>query len=207
MTYYPKPQPSNQPDPKTNTKWALVLAACFVIVGGYGLTKLNTHDYTPESIDASTAAAAAAAAVDSLSADDIKKRNEDFALIRETKAFATLPAQDALNTLTEQHFDAKTRTQLAPQLAAGQVKMTKIKVWDDVAEDGDIVAVITGGMRVEIQIMNLPVTVAMPVVGGVPIQIEGIKDGGGGITLGFGDDNFSATPVLKEGEVINIQAY
>lgn len=207
MNQIPRPQPS-KPENHTASKWLLVLVVCLIVGGGgYGLTKLNTHDYTPESVEESIAAATKANMVDTLSADEIKKRNQDFAVIRETKSLATLPTQDALNALKEDHFSEDIRIQLASKLAEGEMKMIKLKLWDDVAEDGDFVSVITGGMRAEIQLMHQPITVAMPVVGGTPIQIEGVKDGGGGITLGVGDDHFVATPVLKEGEIINIQAY
>lgn len=206
MNQFPQPQPS-KPESRTASKWFLVLVACLIAGGGYGLTKLNTHDYTPESVEESIAVTTKANMVDTLSADEIKKRNQDFAVIRETKSLATLPTQDALNALKENHFNEDIRIHLASKLAEGEMKMIKLKLWDDVAEDGDFVAVTTGGMRTEIQIMHHPITVALPVVGGTPIQIEGIKDGGGGITLGVGDDHFVATPVLKEGEIINIQAY
>lgn len=81
-------------------------------------------------------------------------------------------------------------------------KDTKIWVWDYAAEDGDYVQVLVNGTPTgdAFMIKHKPKEITVPLVG--KVQIQGIKDGGGGITYAVrydinGTSYFNGTP---EGE-------
>lgn len=60
----------------------------------------------------------------------------------------------------------------------------KMYVWDYAGEDGDYVEILVDGKSIgePFMIKNRPVSFTVPTVG--KIQVEGIRDGGGGITYG-----------------------
>ena len=87
----------------------------------------------------------------------------------------------------------------------GGQQMLELVLWDDVAEDGDVVQVSSLGYTQTINIMHAPQTVYFPAQYNVPVTITGIHDGGGGITLGFtGSGQPVSLPVMTEGQVISL---
>lgn len=95
----------------------------------------------------------------------------------------------------------------APPLSASAQKLTLawITVWDTHAEDGDIVQIQSGGYRREVTLMNRPTQVAVPVPPNGILNITGIRDGGGGITIGaMSGTSTVALPLMSEGQVIGI---
>ena len=83
--------------------------------------------------------------------------------------------------------------------------MVELVLWDNVAEDGDVVQVSSLGYSQTITITHAPQTVYFPAQYDVPVTITGIHDGGGGITLGFtGSGQPVSLPVMTEGQVISL---
>jgi hypothetical protein len=68
----------------------------------------------------------------------------------------------------------------------GRLAVGWITVWDNFDEDGDAVAITAGGFTQTIPLSHQPTTVAVPYLPGQPITIEGVRDGGGGITAAIG---------------------
>jgi len=58
-----------------------------------------------------------------------------------------------------------------------------VTVWDNYAEDGDVVEVSSGGLKRRVPISHTPTTIVVPYdVHAATLTITGVHDGGGGIT-------------------------
>jgi hypothetical protein len=85
------------------------------------------------------------------------------------------------------------------------VRLARVKVWDNQAQDGDVVEIASGGYRLSVQLLNAPVQLTVPVDATNAFQITGVRDGGGGITLGVqGNAGGIALPVLAPGQVLSV---
>jgi len=93
------------------------------------------------------------------------------------------------------------QSQAAPNPSA--VRLVELVLWDSDAPDGDIVRVVSGGYSRDVVLQKQPLLLAVPVQGSTPIQIVGVHDGGGGITLGVkGGSQSVMAPVLSVGQTI-----
>lgn len=85
------------------------------------------------------------------------------------------------------------------------VRLVELTLWDSHAADGDVVRVISAGYSRDVLLYKQPLVLAVPVQAGVPIQILGVHDGGGGITLAVkGADSPVMTPIMSEGQTISL---
>ena len=74
-----------------------------------------------------------------------------------------------------------------------ELPLAWLTLWDHRDEDGDIVRVVSEGYMRTVPILNAPVTLAVPVPASGVVNIIGIHDGTGGITVGI---RSGVTPVL-----------
>ena len=85
--------------------------------------------------------------------------------------------------------------------------MKALGVYDNLAEDGDVVHVVSGGISVQVPLYNNVQYVMVPVKKGHSAQftVYGVYDGGGGITLGvvtpWGN---LPSPAMEHGQSFNI---
>jgi len=78
-------------------------------------------------------------------------------------------------------------------------------LWDTHAQDGDVVQIRSGGYQREVTLMNKPTRFAVPVPSSGVLNIIGIRDGGGGITVGaMSGESPVALPLMSEGQVLGI---
>ena len=123
-------------------------------------------------------------------------------------AIQNLPLPDDQKTALAQNIvpTADSQTQAAqPAWDKGGQQMVELVLWDNVAEDGDVVQVSSLGYSQTITITHAKQTLYFPAQYDVPVTITGIHDGGGGITLGFtGSGQPVSLPVMAEGQVISL---
>lgn len=85
------------------------------------------------------------------------------------------------------------------------LRLVSVSVWDSDAEDGDVVAVVSGGYRREVALTKAVQTIAFPVDGSSLVQFVGVRDGGGGITLGLrGPSQEILMPIMSEGQTLSL---
>lgn len=86
---------------------------------------------------------------------------------------------------------------------AGYTSLAWVTVWDNYAEDGDIVEISAGGMTHIVPILHAPTTIVVPYsIDSAELQIRGIRDGGGGITVAARTAAGSLPlPPMKVGEI------
>lgn len=89
----------------------------------------------------------------------------------------------------------------------GYISLAWVTVWDNLAEDGDVIEVSSGGMTRVVSILNEPTTIVVPYsIDSAQLKITGLRDGGGGITVAARTANGSLSlPVMSEGQVITLR--
>lgn len=137
------------------------------------------------SISAADAAARTAAfeTLDGLPLDRVQPGEIDAAI-----AALDLPAADA--------------GALRAEVEAGRVDLGWVSLWDDLAEDGDVVRLESDGIRINVRLSHAPTKIAMPVPAGGLAYIYADFDGGGGVTVGVSSSAGAVyTPVMQVGQV------
>jgi hypothetical protein len=85
------------------------------------------------------------------------------------------------------------------------LRLVSVSLWDSHAEDGDVVAVISGGYRREVALTKAVQTITFPVDSSSQVQFVGVRDGGGGITLGLrGPSQEILMPIMSEGQTLSL---
>ncbi|MBI3374540.1 MAG: hypothetical protein HY017_22675 [Betaproteobacteria bacterium] len=85
------------------------------------------------------------------------------------------------------------------------IRLAWITLWDTDAEDGDTVRIDSSGFSSVVTLANTPVTFAVPVPDQGVINVTGVHDGGGGITIGaMSGARRVALPVMSLGQVLGI---
>lgn len=88
---------------------------------------------------------------------------------------------------------------------SGNLRLARFDFWDTQTQDGDVVAFISAGYRREVPLSHGSVSVTIPVDGSGVVQVMGIRDGGGGITLGLrGANQEVLMPIMSEGQVLSL---
>jgi len=97
-------------------------------------------------------------------------------------------------------------TKAAPAAAPRQgLPLAWITLWDTEAEDGDVVRVDSGGYSRTVTLSHAPVAFAIPVPLDGMVQLTGVHDGGGGITVGASSgQRVLALPLMSTGQVLRI---
>ena len=142
----------------------------------------------------------AGAGQDSLSANEIATRAAAFAAAGPIQ-LDRVPAQDRQQAVSELKLPAPQAAALLTEVDAGRTDLVYITVWDDVAEDGDVVELSSDGLTVSVPILNQPSRIALPMPRQGVVNIAGVRDGGGGITVGAMSGSARvALPYMQMGE-------
>ena len=107
-------------------------------------------------------------------------------------AFATLPLdlpekrtlRETLKTSSPQPESTTPAEELTLTLVDAPI-LAWVTLWDFVQEDGDVVHISSAGYSMEVSLTHAPARIAIPAQRDVPIVIQGVADGGGGITMGL----------------------
>lgn len=215
MTLSPKPQKQSRTQHtkktnKSNIGLVLVGVFVFVLVAGSFLTGLSNNYYNTQNSSVPSADAGGGAVIakaDTLSENEMARRQQEFAnFAKEGLQVSILPVEQAVQAIHDsQTFPNEHKAQVIADVTTGKNQVAEITVWDDVAEDGDVVLVSSGFIGQEIPIFHQPTKVVLPLVTGRPITLTGVKDGGGGITVAIANGNTAlANPIMREGETITI---
>lgn len=85
------------------------------------------------------------------------------------------------------------------------LRLVSAYLWDTNVEDGDVVAINSAGYRREIVLTKAGQMISFPVDSTSVVQIVGVRDGGGGITLGIrGPSQEIMMPIMSEGQVLSL---
>lgn len=105
---------------------------------------------------------------------------------RETGVSLPVVKQEEMKEAIETtNLPERDKAALREEVESGRVSMVWITVWDNMAEDGDIVSLTSDGLTVTVPLYKKPQRIAIPRPAGGVVNLTGVRDGGGGITLGL----------------------
>lgn len=161
------PQPKLAPKPKSNS-WLVGAAVALALgagafFGGFGpFAPPQTDDLSQQQVQQIQAQFAQAIG--------------DFPLVNLNDPEERAKAEAALN------LPAPEAAKILQAADAGQLQLAWVTVWDNFAEDGDVVQISSNGYSATVPLWNKPTTVVIPVTSAGTVEVTGLVDGGGGIT-------------------------
>lgn len=127
-----------------------------------------------------------------------------------TIAVEQITDRDVDAALDTMHLDPSLRQAMKQTLdkkdpASSPTVLAKVTVWDFASQDGDVVRISSAGYAVDVVLQNEPAIITLPIDASQSIQITGVHDGGGGITLGIQNGAGKVLlPVMTEGQAISL---
>lgn len=109
----------------------------------------------------------------------------------------------------EEEREAATRLVESPDVS-GQVRYLWLTLWDDRAEDGDIVVISTpGGQQITVPLFHAPTSVPVMVPQGPSVvHVSAVKDGGGYVTVAMASGGGQIPlPAMPEGTTVSVPVY
>lgn len=193
----------NQLDaPRRSSKLTLFIAGAFLVAGiGSGMSALwgpPTSDQLSNTQKAELIAEFAklkTVSVEQVATQDLGKALETMRLApdQRQKLEAELSAIDPNSPRS------------ATTAAKDSTALVWVTLWDFADPDGDIIHVSSAGYEINIPLQKNQTRIAVPVDGSKAIKISGVRDGGGGITLGVQSGASPVSlPVLTVGQSITL---
>lgn len=116
-----------------------------------------------------------------------------------------VPQQELATAVAALSLAPKEAAALLEAVQNDREELVYITLWDDVAEDGDVVELSSNGLTISVGIRHAPRRVAVPMPKQGVVFITGIYDGGGGITIAAESDGARvALPYLMTGQRMGI---
>jgi len=119
-------------------------------------------------------------------------------------ALTGIPDAEEASALEDMALPAEQATALERDLAEADTRLAYVTVWDDYAEDGDVITIESAGFTKTVSLTNAPQRFVVPIAGGM-ITMRGVRDGGGGITMGAQAAGGPVlVPVIAPGETVQV---
>jgi len=108
--------------------------------------------------------------------------------------------QQALQESQRQGASGVSTPSSTVQSDSDRLHLIALTFWDTHSEDGDIVHVSSEGYERDITLKKMPITVNLPCKNMSRVKIAGVRDGGGGITLGVKGQQTVNMPIMRPGQ-------
>ncbi|MBT5231673.1 MAG: hypothetical protein HOM11_15520, partial [Methylococcales bacterium] len=117
-----------------------------------------------------------------------------------------LTAAQAMAKIDLLPLKPEAKKQILSDYNGNKVRLVEITLWDNYAEDGDIVEFSIGSFALTVPILHKKKSFVVPLPIGVnTVNVKGIRDGGGGITAAVKTSSGAlAFPLMRVGEVIQL---
>jgi hypothetical protein len=116
-------------------------------------------------------------------------------------AINRLPLKDAERSAMLGALHSDTTVPAPASRPAAPLRLIQLTVWDTHRQDGDVAAFSTGGFRIDVPLTKAPQLITIPVDASNAVRVSGVRDGGGGITLGIrGSAGAVLMPIMSEGQ-------
>lgn len=181
--------------PAAGRRHVLLAAAAGVIAAGLGVRLLVAGRIGP-------------ARGDAVSPEEAARRSVALAVHGPVR-LERVPEAETAAALQALNLPEVDRRQLAQQVAERRVPLAWLTLYDSAAEDGDVVEVASGGLKLPVLLGLVPIRIVLPVPADGMIRLTGLVDGGGGgVTVGVvtQDGPFGLAP-LAVGESVALPVY
>jgi len=142
---------------------------------------------------------------DHLTQDEVQQRQHEFDAHGPVKV-ELVPADQVRNAVAQMKLSPTENAALLSRLAPDSpqpLHLARIQLWDSATQDGDVVELSSAGYQRTVSLLNQPVELTVPVDATSTVQITGVRDGGGGITLGVRSGlDATALPVMTPGQIL-----
>jgi hypothetical protein len=116
-----------------------------------------------------------------------------------------VPATEREQAIAVLGLPADQAAELQRDTAAGEVQLVYLTLWDDIEEDGDVIRIEAGAFTQDVTLQHTPTRLTIPLARDGRLIILGVRDGGGGITVGVASGNRTVPlPRLRTGQAIPI---
>lgn len=137
-------------------------------------------------------------ALDGMRLQPVDRKTLSTSMQNAKQAMADRPSADSSSIRSRQNATASSA-------AEEPLRLAEVSLFDTHAEDGDIIAVESAGYRREVVLTKTPQLITIPVDSTALFRITGVRDGGGGITLGLrGSSQQVMAPIMSEGQTISL---
>lgn len=199
------PAPVNQPKKKSLFSWLLGLTIATLGLGMAGSYLFPTDMQDRVSDKERQERQIAFTKVRSLQVAEVEAGNLDSVLDEmrlsppdRAKMRAMLPGTGASQATGEPASGVTPSTS-----GNSPLRLVSVFLWDTNVEDGDVVAINSAGYKREILLTKAGQMISFPVDSTSVVQIVGVRDGGGGITIGIrGPSQEIMMPIMSEGQVL-----
>jgi hypothetical protein len=146
-----------------------------------------------------------------LSQEQVERLRQGF-LATQTRGISTptVTGDQRRDAIQRLDLPAAQRQQLVQTLEKPDnqcgVRFVSIQLWDNMAIDGDVVSASACGYTVEVRLGATPTIYEIPLEADNTIALNGVRDGGGGITVGLNVGGQSIPyPPMTTGEIRRIK--
>jgi hypothetical protein len=216
------PQPSSKPDRqlpseasagRARSSWTDRVAVALIVaimlgLSGFGMLRAKALPVIPTRVDQDT--------IDDAQARD-RARVFNTSTPLALRIVAPSELEQAMSTMgldTEDQQALSSELRVAPSPAPQPepaaadrrpLRLVWITLWDTHAQDGDVVRIDSSGFSTTVTLSNTPITFAVPIPEQGVINVTGIRDGGGWITIGaMSGVQRVALPVMSVGQVLGV---
>jgi hypothetical protein len=145
---------------------------------------------------------------DNLTQEDINARSQQF---NQSMPLSLKKLSDPAiikEAIEDMPIPPEQKKLVAKDVAANKTDFVELVLWDDLAEDGDVVEIVAGTYKLQVPLLNRSKVFHLPLPrNNTSIKMVGITDGGGGITVStmINGSGHIKIPALNVGEVKYIQ--
>ena len=146
-------------------------------------------------------------AKDEVSHEEIAERTAEFAAVTTAQSIIlpSVTTEERDRALASLDLTDVEKAALKSDVEDGRRRLVWLTLWDTHAEDGDVVLVSSEGLQQIVPIVHGKTRVAIPAPSTGVVNVTGVKDGGGGITIGvLSGSSRVRVPIMREGQVIGI---
>lgn len=116
-----------------------------------------------------------------------------------------ISAQDRASAVQQMALPAAARQSLTHDVEEGQSKLVWLTLWDDMVEDGDVIELRSAGFNRVVALTKAKQRIAVPTTASGTIEIKGVRDGGGGITVAAETEQGELPiPVMSPGQTVSV---
>ncbi len=145
---------------------------------------------------------------DDVSSQEASQINQEYkAYLASTSAvqLEAVSESETAEAVAAMGLSEEKKEQMVAQVKEKKIVLAWVVLWDFAAADGDRVTVKSGSVSQEVLLTKQYKKVAVPMPASGTIEIKGVKDGGGGITVGIvTGKTFLRIPQLSETQPIKV---